>query len=153
MSGTLDAAAPPGAARIRAWEALHCTFAVARPARGIAVLRITGHDVGELGAAPMRALERQIIEDGTVDLFIDARDAEAASIEVSGAWAHWLAANRHHCRQVRMLTGSRFIAVTARFVRRFADLVAIMQIDCDPAAFERALGAAVLRASFAAPAA
>ena len=38
-----------------------------------------------------------------------------------------------------MLTGSRFVQVTADFVRRFADLRDMMCIYTEPAAFDAAL--------------
>jgi phage regulator Rha-like protein len=40
---------------------------------------------------------------------------------------------------VTMLTGSRFIQLTAEFVRRFASLEASMRICTDPAIFDYAL--------------
>src|SRR3546814_1630234 len=48
--------AVPGSAAHR-WAGLHCSFTMERPARGVVVLRISGHDVGEFGDAPLRALE------------------------------------------------------------------------------------------------
>jgi len=38
-----------------------------------------------------------------------------------------------------MLTGSRFIEITAEFVRRFADLQGIMRIGTEPAVFDQIL--------------
>src|SRR3546814_2345311 len=70
-------------------------------------------------------------------LFVDARDTEGASIEVSGAWARWLAAHRTRCARIAMLPGSRFIEVTARFVRSFAELDAVMRVYSDAVAFDR----------------
>jgi hypothetical protein len=40
-----------------------------------------------------------------------------------------------------MLVGSRFIEVTADFVRRFAALEGVMRIYTDPAAFDEELSA------------
>ena len=45
-----------------------------------------------------------------------------------------------------MLTGSRFIRLTADFVRRFADLGELMRIYTDPAVFDGALSNAVANA-------
>lgn len=47
--------------------------------------------------------------------------------------------------------GSRFIEVTARFVRSFAELDAVMRLYSDAAAFDRDLSDAVAKAN-AAPA-
>lgn len=124
-------------------EGQHGSFAIECPAPGVVVLRISGHDVGEFGSAPMRAIERHLPDGATIELFIDARDTEAASIDVSGEWARWLAAQRPRCTRICMLTGSRFIQVTAEFVRRFSDLGDIMRIYWDAAAFDAVLSAAI----------
>jgi phage regulator Rha-like protein len=42
-----------------------------------------------------------------------------------------------------MLTGSRFIQMTAEFVRRFAALEGIMRICTEPSAFDTALAQAL----------
>ena len=128
------------------WQGVHCTLALERPARGVFVLRITGHDVGEFGDAPMRVLERHLTGEGAIALFIDARHTEGATMEVSGAWAHWLGAHRANCTRICMLTGSRLTAITAEFVRRFAGLGAIMQTFTDPAAFDSTLAGAITMA-------
>ena len=78
-----------------------------------------------------------------VQLFIDARDVPGVSIAVSGEWAAWLQAHKSQLRNVSMLTGSRFVEVTADFVRRFAALQGIMRIYTEPAAFDAALSEAL----------
>jgi hypothetical protein len=107
------------------------------------VLRISGTDVGEFGDAPMKSLNEWIAGSEPVDLFIDARDVRGASIEVSGEWAAWLNAHKSLLNSVTMLTGSRFIQVTAEFVRRFASLEGLMRICTEPAVFDRALADAL----------
>lgn len=127
----------------RKWESVRCVFVVERPAPGVVVLRISGHDVGEFGSRPMRELERHIAVDGAVELFVDARDTEGATIDVSSDWARWLGTHRTYCSRISMLTGTRFVQFTAELVRRFADLGEIMRIYADAPAFDRALQAAV----------
>jgi hypothetical protein len=78
-----------------------------------------------------------------IDFFIDARDVRGASIEVSGEWAGWLNAHKELLKSITMLTGSRFIQVTAEFVRRFASLEGIMRICTEPAVFDRVLSEAL----------
>ncbi len=110
------------------FEGLHCNLTIDRPAREVILLQISGWDVGEFGSAPMLALTDLFEVLGAVDLFIDARDVQAASIHVSGEWAQWLAGHKDRLRSVTMLTGSRYIQVTAEFVRRFAALQGIMTL-------------------------
>ena len=103
------------------------------------VLRISGPDVGEFGDAPMKSLDEWMADSGPIELFIDARDVRGASIEVSGDWAAWLNTHKNALRGVTMLTGSRFIQVTAEFVRRFASLEGVMRVCTEPAVFDQAL--------------
>src|SRR6185436_15303259 len=115
------------------YDGIHCSLVIQTFPQGIVVLRISGSDVGEFGDAPMRALNDWIRQQQAVDFFIDARDVRGASIEVSGDWAAWLSKHKAQLRSVTMLTGSRFIQLTAEFVRRFASLEGIMRICSEPA--------------------
>lgn len=94
----------------------------------------------------MKALRDFLGDSPAVQLFIDARDVLGASIEVSGDWAGWLSAHRAILESVTMLTGSRFIQITAEFVRRFSSLEGSMRICTDPMVFDHALLEAIERA-------
>lgn len=124
-------------------EGLHCTMTIDEPAPGVALVTIAGTDVGDLGDAPFRALAKTMEPGVLVELFIDARRARGPSIDVSSDWARWLGEHREHLRHVSMLTASRFVQLTADFVRRFADLGELMRIYTEPAVFEGALSNAV----------
>jgi hypothetical protein len=87
----------------------------------------------------MKALTDTVAASKPIDLFIDAREVRGASIEVSGEWAGWLNSHKAGLRTVTMLTGSRFIQITAEFVRRFANLEGIMRICTEPVIFDFAL--------------
>jgi hypothetical protein len=125
------------------YDGIHCRLAIQTFADRVVVLRISGSDVGEFGDAPMQALNGWLANRQPVDFFIDAGDVRGASIEVSADWAAWLNANKSRLRSVTMLTGSRFIQVTAEFVRRFASLEGIMRICSEPEVFESALAEAL----------
>ena len=124
------------------YDGIHCNFVIQAITPRVVVLRISGTDVGEFGGEPRKALDEWLAASGPVDFFIDARDVRGASIEVSGDWAGWLNARKDRLRSVTMLTGSRFIQVTAEFVRRFAGLEGIMRICTEPAVFDAALSEA-----------
>ena len=128
---------------IVAYDGIHSSVAVEQHPNGVVVLRHSGIDVGEFGDLPMSAIAARIEAGEPVRLFIDARNVAGASIEVSGDWAVWLSGNRDHLRSIDMLTGSRFIEVTAEFVRRFAALQGIMRIYTDAASFDEAVALAV----------
>jgi hypothetical protein len=124
------------------YDGVHCAFAIAQPRPDVVVLRISGTDVGELGDAPMRGLDDVLAGAPPVQFFIDARETRGASIAVSGEWALWLSARKQRFSRISMLVGSRFVEVTADFVRRFAALEGVMRIYTEDAAFDADLNEA-----------
>jgi hypothetical protein len=128
----------------RVFKALHSTLTIDRPRPHIVTLAIIGRDVGEHGDAPLRALDDEL-RAGSFALYIDARDTRGASVDVSNIWAQWLRRNRDQLQEIHMLTGSRFVQLTADFVRRFAELGDAMRIYTDGAAFDEALQLATRR--------
>jgi hypothetical protein len=121
-----------------------CSILITRPADRLVLVRFSGHDVGEFGQAPMKEIEKDL-ERGPVELYINAADAKGASIGVSSEWAHWLAARKRDFHHVSMLTGSRFIQLSAEFVRRYAALDETMRIYTDSPAFTAALASSIAR--------
>ena len=124
----------------RTLKGAHSTLTIRAPKAGVVVVTITGRDTGEHGDTPFLDLAKDL-ERGPFHLFIDARDTKGATLEVSNVWATWLKSNRDRLHRIHMLTGSKFIQVTADFVRRFADLGDAMLIYTDAAAFDEALAA------------
>jgi hypothetical protein len=125
------------------FEGIHCTMDVRREAAGVVLVVITGRDVGELGDAPFQALENELEANGTLELFVDGRGTQGATIDVSNDWARWLRRRRDRLGRVTMLTGSRFIEITAEFVRRFAGLEDVMRVTTEASAFDAALAEAI----------
>lgn len=132
----------PQASREIRYDGVHCAFAIAQPQPHVVVLKISGTDVGELGDAPMRGVDDLLAGAPPIEFFIDARETRGASIEVSGEWAVWLSARKQRFERISMLVGSRFVEMTADFVRRFAALEGLMRIYTDPAAFDADLNEA-----------
>ena len=124
------------------YEGIHCKLIIERPQPGVAVIRIAGHDLGEFGDLAQRELEKEIASHQQIELFIDARDAQSASIDVSSSWALWLARNRSAFKRIKTVTGSRFVRLTADFVQRFAELTDLMDICTDPVSFDISLAKA-----------
>lgn len=121
------------------FDGVHCSIVLERLAESVVLLRISGTDTGELGDSPMQALHEWLTDSNPVKFFIDARAVRGASIDVSSEWAAWLNAHRSQLQSVTMLTGSKFIQITAEFVRRFADLNGVMWVCTEPAVFDLAL--------------
>lgn len=120
------------------------SFSINRVAPAVVVLAIAGRDVGEHGDAPLRALDG-LLREGPFELFIDARRTTGASIDVSNVWASWLRRHRDELHRIHMLTSSRYVQITADFVRRFADLGDAMLLYTDAVAFDEQLHAASRR--------
>lgn len=119
----------------------YCTIAVSRPRPGVVLVVFEGRDIGDLGDAPLREIEKDLVIHDRIALFIDARRAKAASVDVSGQWAQWLRSKKQHFEVVNMLTGSRFIQLTADVVHKFAELGELMRLYTDAAAFDEELAA------------
>lgn len=124
-------------------EGVHFSMTIDEPAPGVVLVVIDGTDVGELGDAPFRRLDPLVAHGRPIELFIDARGARGPAIDVSNDWAFWLGRHRDRLRHVSILTASRFVQLTADFVRRFADLGELMRIYTEPAVFEGALSNAL----------
>ena len=122
-------------------ESESCRFHIERRAPTTVLMRIEGHDVGEFGALPMRCLQALMPAKGRVALFIDARGARGASMDVSNDWAAWLGRERARFAAIHMITGSRYVLFTADFVRKFSELESLMHVHRDATAFDEALAA------------
>lgn len=132
--------------RVVRFKTTLCALTVERPAGSLIVLTLSGRDTGELGEAPFQELERDFTADALPrELFIDARGAQGASIEVSGAWAQWLHRRKPRLRVVHFLTASRFIQLSADFVRKFAELGDTMRIYTEASVFDEELESAIDR--------
>ena len=120
------------------FEGVHCELTLSFPGRNVCVATFKGHDAGEFGEAPLLVLNDYLRDASVMTLFVDGRKVPGASIEVSSAWALWMQKNRQRLQQIHILCGSRFIQMTATFVRRFAELEDRMFIYTDAPVFEAA---------------
>ena len=122
----------------------HSTVRIARPASGVVHVLLTGTDIGEHGEGPFLELTGDS-ERGPLDIFIDARASLGISINVSRAWTKWFTKYRSRLRSVVLLAGSRFIQVTAKFVRTPSGLE--IDVLMDRAQFDQRLERAVTEMS------
>lgn len=123
-------------------SAVNTSMTIQRVGPSVVLVTISGSDVGELGDAPFVELDAQLAR-GSFSLFIDARRTRGASVDVSNLWARWLRNHRDDLIRIHMLTGSRFVQMTADFVRRFADLGDAMLIYTEPSVFDETLESAL----------
>lgn len=120
-------------------ETSECRLVISQVDTTRVLVVLEGRDRGRLGREPFRELEKSCTPAGPIDLFFDLERARGATLDVSGSWALWLRANRSRLRRVGMLTGSPFVALSARTVSRFAELGGKAQLYSNRRAFERAL--------------
>jgi hypothetical protein len=119
-------------------DGLNTSMTISRRAAAVLVVTISGRDVGELGDSPFAELDKQLAK-GSFALFIDARNTQGASVDVSNLWARWLRNHRDDLIRIHMLTGTRFVQITADFVRRWADLGDTMVVYTEPSVFDEVL--------------
>lgn len=127
----------------RLYEGTHATLQIVRPRPGVVVVVLEGSDVGEVGDAPFKLLERYVASDTPTELFIDARHGRGASVEVGTAWAMWLRRHRSRLRRVAMLTRTRVLRLSADLIQRFSGLEDAMEVYEDPAQFDAQLDMAM----------
>jgi hypothetical protein len=121
------------------FDGAHCAVELKQFSESLILMGLSGSDTGELRDAPMRTLDEWLAQTECVEFFIDARKVRGASIDVSRDWATWLTAHREQFKSITMLTGNKFIEITAEFVRRFAGLNGIMWVCTDAKVFDLAL--------------
>ena len=121
------------------FEGAHCAVVLEQLSLSLILMRLSGTDTGELRDAPMRTLDEWLSGARAVEFFIDAGKVRGASIDVSSDWAAWFTANRDRFQSITMLTGNKFIQITAEFVRRFAGLNGIMWVCTEAKVFDLAL--------------
>jgi hypothetical protein len=124
------------------FETPDCTLEIGRVRRGRLLIVLSGKDLGELGSAPFERLEAELMRSPSLELFIDLQAASGATLEVSGSWAVWLRKNEARLHKVTMLTGSPFIHLSAKAVKRFSQLGERARLYSDPLKFATELAAA-----------
>ena len=103
----------------------------------------TGFDRGEVGDAPLRAIEAEVRWFRTpIEWFIDASQADNATSPVFTRWTEWLGRNANMLKRLHVLTGGEPMKLTVSIARHLAGAAGILSLYEDPAAFRAALSAA-----------
>ena len=121
------------------FDAVNCSLTISRVSPGVVLLKFKGPDVGEFGDAPFQELAKDFAAQPKIQLFVDASECSGASVDVSSEWARWMSVNRARLTALHLLCGSRFIKLTADFVRRFTGFEERMWIYTERGPFEEAL--------------
>jgi hypothetical protein len=123
------------------FESANATLTITRIRRGLVLMKIVGRDVGEFGTRPFDAMKPYLV-DGSLDFFVDLRDAVGATLNVSGEWAAWFQAHRSELGSVSILARTKYVQLTVDFVRRYAGVVELMRMYTSDEAFDEALATA-----------
>jgi hypothetical protein len=106
------------------------------------LLIFNGPDLGEFGDKPFHELAKDLAPGLPLELFFDASECIGPTVNVSSEWAQWMITHRTQLYRVNLLCGSRYVEVTANFVRRFTEFGERMRIYMENDAFYQALSAA-----------
>lgn len=129
---------PDGTVRLRSGR---CSFTYSRPRRGAVLIRITGFDSGELGAAPLAELAVFLAEEDKPELFVDSSEADGASWEVSEKWTRFFRRNAPVLKRVHILAPSKFVHQTISVAKLFSRTGELIQVYSSGELFRERLAA------------
>ncbi len=119
-----------------------CVFLYQRPKPGVLNVRITGHDTGQFGTTTLDEIRAEIGRQGSLQLFVDAREAFGAAVSVSDEWTRFFSLNRDKLSRVSVLVGSKVLYLTVAIAQHLSRTGNLIQIYSDPETFEARLASA-----------
>jgi hypothetical protein len=114
----------------------------------VVLVIFNGPDLGEFGDKPFQELAKDLAPGLPLELFFDASKCIGPTVNVSSEWAQWMITYRTQLYRVNLLCGSRYVEVTANFVRRFTEFGERMRIYSDHNAFYQALSVGAGKSAF-----
>jgi hypothetical protein len=108
-----------------------CKVVFRRIRRGVLEIRIAGVDNGQFGTAVIDEVTVALLRERPLELFIDAGEASIPAVSVAKGWTHFFALNRDYLKRVRILVGSKAVALTMEIVRHLSDTGDLVQIYSD----------------------
>lgn len=124
-------------------EGGRCRFEYRRDRPRLALVRITGHDDGALGSAPLDELRHDVrARDRRLTLFVDARDTRTVAAHVRDLWAAWFEAHRAELEAVHVLAASPLVSLNVGLGRQLSRTGGLMRLHTSAAEFEAALAEA-----------
>ncbi len=135
-------ALPDGAVRLAAGDGV---FEFRRPRAGVLVVTISGLDEGQFGTATLDEITAALAREGTLELFVDARDAYAATVGVSDDWTRFFATHRARLSRVHVLVGTKVVHLTVAMAQHLSRTGDLIQIYSDPEIYRSRLALAVER--------
>ena len=124
---------PGGVVRLSSGKS---TFEFARTRPGRLLVTISGMDKGQFGPSTLDEITAALHREGSLELFIDAREAVGATASVSDEWTRFFSVQRTKLRRVHVLAGSKAVKLTVAIAQHLSRTGELIQIYSDPQIFD-----------------
>jgi hypothetical protein len=124
---------PRGLIRLSSGRA---SFEFARPRPGRLLVTIKGMDNGQFGPSTLDEITAALNREGSIELFIDARDALGVTAGVSDEWTRFFIAQQSRLRRVHVLAASKGVTLAVSIAKHLSRTGDLIQIYSDPGVFE-----------------
>lgn len=127
---------PGGVVRLSSGKS---TFEFARTRPGRLLVTISGMDKGQFGPSTLDEITAALHREGSLELFIDAREAVGVTASVSDEWTRFFSVQRTKLRRVHVLAGSKAVKLTVAIAQHLSRTGELIQIYSDPQIFDSRL--------------
>ena len=127
---------PGGVVRLSSGKS---TFEFARTRPGRLLVTISGMDKGQFGPSTLDEITAALHREGSLELFIDARQAVGVTASVSEEWTRFFSVQRTKLRRVHVLAGSKAVKLTVAIAQHLSRTGELIQIYSDPQIFDSRL--------------
>ena len=116
------------------------TFSFQRPRPQALLVTISGLDRGQFGSTTLDEITSAMNREGQLELFIDARNAVGATVNVSDDWTRFFSAHRSKFERVHVLVQSKAVELTVAIAQHLSRTGDLIRIYSDPVLFQSHLG-------------
>lgn len=125
-----------GTVRLTAEE---CSFVFSRPAPGILLVTVAGHDRGQFGMGALDEIVCTLNRERPLELFVDTREAVGVAVNVRQDWTRFFAGNRANLSAVHVLTRSKIVHLAVAVAQLFSRTGDLIRLYSQPEAFQARL--------------
>jgi hypothetical protein len=113
-----------------------CAFLYRRPRPNVLHVTISGYDNGQFGTSTLDEIQTAISREGSLELFVDAREAVGATVSVSEDWTRFFAVNQEKLKRVHVIIGaSKVLQLTVSIAQHLSRTGNLIQIYSDAETF------------------
>jgi hypothetical protein len=113
-----------------------CKVVFRRIRPGALEIEIAGTDNGQFGTVMIDEVALALVRERPLELFIDAGDASMPAVSVAKGWTDFFSLNQESFKRVRILAGSKAVALTMKIVQHLSDTGDLMHIYSDRELYE-----------------